>query len=211
MNFSKKISDKAATAPRRRPCQGRSVMTVDAILEASATLFARDGFDAASTTRIAEYAGVSVGSLYEYFPSKDALAAQLLKRHCDKMLKQFARSFKDANGQGIEKVAEALVDAVHSAYAVDTPLHRVLLEQMGRVSKPHHISRVSLAIVDLLETALKECGEPIQRPGVRLAAFMVESVIESLTHRSIQYAPEVFETDLRHELKVMVTRYLRAP
>lgn len=186
-------------------------MTFDAILEAAATLFARDGFEAASTTRIAEYAGVSVGSLYEYFPSKDALVAQLLKRHCDRMLEQFANSFQVASGQGIEKVAGALVDAAHAAYAVDTQLHCVLLEQMGRVSKPHHMSRVSLAIVDLLENALNECGEAVQRPGTRLAAFMVESVIESLTHRSIQYAPEVFETDLSNELKVMVTLYLRTP
>lgn len=102
------------------------------------------------------------------------------------------------------------MDAAHAAYAVDTKLHRVLLDQMGRVSKPHHMSRVSLAIVDLLQKALKECGEPIQHSGTRLAAFIVELVIESLTQRSIQYAPEVFETDLRNEFKV-ITLYLRAP
>lgn len=211
MSFGKKPLTKSLTAPRRRPSQGRALMTYDAILEAAAILFARDGFEAASTTRIAEYAGVSVGSLYEYFPSKDALVAQLLKRHCDSMLDQFAKSFQGASGQGIEKVAAALVDGAHAAYAVDTRLHRVLLDHMGRVSKPHHLSRVSLAIVDMLETALIECGEPIQRLGTRLAAFMVESVIESLTHRAIQYAPEIFETDLCNELKVMVTLYLRFP
>lgn len=198
-------------APRRRPSQGRSMMTFEAILEAAATLFSRDGYEASSTTKIAEFAGVGVGSLYEYFPSKDALAAQLLRRHCDRMLFEFDQTFQRSSGQGIERVAGALVDAAHAAYAVDTRLHRVLLEQMGRVSKPHHMSRVSLAIIDLLEKALMECGEPIQRPGIRLAAFMVESVIESLTQRSIQYAPEVFDTELRNELKVMVTLYLRSP
>ncbi|OPG72101.1 hypothetical protein B1219_18255 [Pseudomonas ogarae] len=184
-------------------------MTFNAILESAERLFARDGFEASSTTKIAEFAGVSVGSLYEYFPSKDALVAQLLKRHCDRMLEQFARAFFASSGRGIEEVAGALVDAAHAAYAIDVRLHRVLLEQMGRVSKPHHMSRVSLAIVDLLEKALIECGEVIQRPGTRLAAFMVESVVESLMQRSIQYAPEVFEADLREELKVMVTLYLR--
>jgi hypothetical protein len=71
--------------------------------------------------------------------------------------------------------------------------------------------RVSFALAALLEKALEACGEEIQRPNIRLAAFLLESAVETLIQRSIQYAPAVFETDLRHELKVMVTQYLRAP
>ncbi|MEX3968740.1 TetR/AcrR family transcriptional regulator [Paraburkholderia sp. EG286B] len=187
------------------------MLTVDAILEAARKLLARDGFDATSTTRVAEAAGVSVGSLYEYFTSKDALVATLIKRHCDYLLEQFAQAFKVVEGQGIESIVEAWVDTAVDAYAVDVALQRVLLEHMGRVSKLRHLSRVSLAITDLLEQTLVTCGEPIQRPNIRHAAFIVESSIEALTHRSILYVPCLFGYDLRRELKVMVTQYLRTP
>ncbi len=211
MTFSKKTRATSPIAVRRRPRQERSLMTVDAILEAARKLLARDGFDATSTTRIAEAAGVSVGSLYEYFTSKDALVAKLIKRHCDYLFEQYALAFKAVEGQGIERVVDAWVDSTVDAYALDVALQRVLLEHMGRVSKLRHLSRVSLAITDLLEQALVTCGEPVQRPNIHLAAFIVESAVEALTHRSILYAPSLFGFELRRELKVMMTRYLRTP
>ncbi|CAN7662680.1 TetR/AcrR family transcriptional regulator [Caballeronia sp. LjRoot34] len=199
------------TGPRRRPRQTRSVVTVDAILEAAAKLFAREGFERVSTTRIAELAGVSVGSLYEYFPNKDSIAAKLLKCHCDRMLERFNERFLSAAGGDLDEILAAFIEATHDAYAVDVRLHRALLEQMGRVSKPRHLQRVSMAIVDLLENALRPYGESLQRPSIRLAAFMVESAVEALTHRSILYAPELFDGELSRELHVMAVRYLTAP
>src|SRR5580658_10125349 len=69
------------TAPRKKPRQGRSLATVDAILDATARVLCTTGYDRASTNRIALAAGVSVGSLYQYFPSKEALVAALAARH----------------------------------------------------------------------------------------------------------------------------------
>ena len=185
-------------------------MTVNAILEAAAVLFAKNGFDATSTTRIADRAGVSVGSLYEYFPNKEALVAKLIKRHSDRMIERFAQRFSQAEGKQLEEVIANFIEAAHEAYAVDLHLHRVLLEQMGRVSKPHHLRRVSLAIVDLLEQALTICGSSVRRPNIRMAAFVVETTIESLTHRAILYAPDFFDLDLNEELRVMTLNYLKA-
>ncbi|MBC7990769.1 MAG: TetR/AcrR family transcriptional regulator [Luteimonas sp.] len=185
-------------------------MTVDAILEAASILFAKDGFDATSTTRIAERAGVSVGSLYEYFPNKEALVAKLIKRHCDRMIERFAQRFRGAEAKPLEDVIASFVEATHEAYAENMRLHRVLLEQMGKVSRPHHLRRVSLAIVDLLEQALAKCGSAVRRPSIRLAAFVVETTVEALTHRAILYAPEFFNSDLNEELRIMTLNYLKA-
>src|SRR6185295_18754704 len=67
--------------PRKRPVQARSQRTVDAVLKAAAQVFTRRGYAGATTNHIAERAGVSVGSLYEYFPSKDALLVALMEAH----------------------------------------------------------------------------------------------------------------------------------
>src|ERR1700733_5846515 len=79
------MAKRTRTAPRKKPRQGRSQATVDAILVATARVLCATGYDRASTNRIALAAGVSVGSLYQYFPSKEALVAALVERHIDEM------------------------------------------------------------------------------------------------------------------------------
>src|SRR5581483_874384 len=79
------MAKRTRTAPRKKPKQERSQATVDAILVATARVLCETGYDRASTNRIALAAGVSVGSLYQYFPSKEALVAALVERHVDQM------------------------------------------------------------------------------------------------------------------------------
>src|SRR5688572_10663656 len=76
---------KPRTTPSKSPIQARSRATVDAILAATARLLVKHGFDQSSTNQIAEAAGVSIGSLYQYFPSKESLVTALMERHMDEM------------------------------------------------------------------------------------------------------------------------------
>jgi AcrR family transcriptional regulator len=69
--------------PRKRPRQQRSEATVDAILEAAARILEGAGLNAVTTNAVAEHAGVSIGSLYQYFPGKTALLAELIRRERD--------------------------------------------------------------------------------------------------------------------------------
>src|SRR5262245_37742302 len=75
------MSARLRTNVRKSASQERSRATVDALLEATARILIREGYDRASTNRIAHVAGVSIGSLYQYFPSKEALVAALIDRH----------------------------------------------------------------------------------------------------------------------------------
>jgi AcrR family transcriptional regulator len=75
----------AELSPRKRPSQSRSAATVKAILDATARILVERGYAATSTNAVAERAGVSVGSLYQYFPNKDALIAALHTRHIEQM------------------------------------------------------------------------------------------------------------------------------
>src|SRR5882757_2789536 len=72
--------------PRKHASQNRSRATVDALIEATARILVREGFDKASTNRVAEQAGVSVGSLYQYFPGKEALVAAVIDRHNQELM-----------------------------------------------------------------------------------------------------------------------------
>src|SRR3546814_3035933 len=78
---SGKMTRKPLINPRKNPSQERSRATVNALVEATARILVKEGFDKASTNHIAELAGVSVGSLYQYFPGKEALVAAVVERH----------------------------------------------------------------------------------------------------------------------------------
>ena len=74
------------TTARKSPRQDRSKVTVDAILDATAHIIVTDGYDQLSTNRVAERAGVSIGSLYQYFPNKEALVGELVDRFSGQIL-----------------------------------------------------------------------------------------------------------------------------
>jgi AcrR family transcriptional regulator len=84
------MSRTAAAEPRKRPRQQRSAQTVDRILAAAARIFDERGYRATTTNHVAEAAGVSIGSLYQYFPNKDALLVGLADQHLAEAADRFA-------------------------------------------------------------------------------------------------------------------------
>ena len=123
-------------SPRKSPRQGRSIATVDAIFEATIQVLLSDGLIRFNTTRVARRAGVSVGTLYQYFPNKQALLFAVLERHLV-MLAEAVEKACDENRLGtVETIAEAVVKAylqVQIARAEVSPaLYRIALELDAR-------------------------------------------------------------------------------
>src|SRR5439155_25257373 len=96
------MARKPPTKPRKNASQERSRATVDALIEATARILVREGFDKASTNRIAEVAGVSVGSLYQYYPGKEALVAAVIDRHQQKIMQTVRGELADTMGQPLQ-------------------------------------------------------------------------------------------------------------
>jgi AcrR family transcriptional regulator len=121
------------TKPRKLPQQERSKETVEAILIATAHILVKDGYDTASTNKIAEHAGVSIGSLYQYFPSKEAIVATLIEHHAGEMVSAIAAKLKAVWDAPIEIALCELVNACIQANKVNPQLHKVLIEQVPRI------------------------------------------------------------------------------
>src|SRR5258708_24465090 len=117
--------------PRKKPSQSRSRDTVAAILDAAAQVFAESGYAAATTNHIARRAGVSIGSLYEYFANKDALLVALTERHVDEAERELTVELRTlaAAPLPLARMIERLVRAMVDLHARDPLLHRVLFEQ----------------------------------------------------------------------------------
>src|SRR5439155_9755170 len=105
------MARKPPTKPRKNASQERSRATVDALIEATARILVREGFDKASTNRIAEAAGVSVGSLYQYYPGKEALVVAVIERHNQDLTALVRQTLAEVESQPIEQATRQLVAA----------------------------------------------------------------------------------------------------
>ena len=192
--------------PRKKPVQGRSRVTVDAILEAAARLFVRDGYANTTTNRIAELAGVSVGSLYEYFPNKASILLALLQRQVAATLALMRDRLAAVRGASLDVVVRTIARATIEAHYKELDLNRILIASMSRVSHWRQMEKVSFSAAELMREALAHLiADPVR---LEHAAFTVETVVEGLLQRTILFAHRLPGYPLEEEIAAVLTGYL---
>lgn len=199
------------TTPRKRPRQDRSRATVDAVLAATARILVKRGYLGLTTNAVAELAGISIGSLYQYFPNKEALVSALIERHTEEVQGAILSELKRAEQLPMAKVIRAVVGLALEAHAIDPELHRVLTEQMpsaGRLAKLRELDAITQRIVAGILTA-RRAEIAIRDPD--LAAFILVSTIEGIAHSAILFGPErLRDPRLLDETCALVEGYLLA-
>lgn len=198
------------TSPRKAPRQERARATVDAILAAAARVLVKEGYDHASTNRIAEAAGVSVGSLYQYFPSKEALVAALLEQHVGAMMRLTEQKAKtSAIDAPLREVVRDVVEAMVEAHRVDPKLHRVLMEQVPRIGAMKRLSELDDLSLAMIRSYLELRRAEIRPKNLKLVAFLVSSIVEAVAHGAVLMHPEyLVDEELVDETTDVIVRYL---
>ncbi|MFK4507093.1 TetR/AcrR family transcriptional regulator [Bradyrhizobium daqingense] len=207
------MARKPPTNPRKNASQARSRATVDALIEATARILVREGFEKASTNRIAEIAGVSVGSLYQYFPSKEALVAAVIDRHNDEIMTVVRAAFAEVADMPIEKAVRRLVTVAIEAHHIDPDLHRVLAEQIPRIGQLKDVEASNREVHALVRAYLESHRKEMRRIDPDLAAFICVSAIEAVAHNTVLNGAEMLSEKtvrtLVDETTRMVVGYLR--
>jgi AcrR family transcriptional regulator len=195
--------------PRRRPRQARAQATVDAIIQATARVLVEDGYDRASTNRIAQAAGVSIGSLYQYFPSKEALVAALVEAHVDRMTEVVSRRLDNAAPEDMRRSAETLVDALIAAYRIDPKLHHVLCQEVPKIGDLRRIYEFEQTLADVIRTHLHSLRHQIRHQSIDRAVFLLINAIPSVIRAAIESDTDGHDdSTLAVELTDMILRYL---
>jgi len=180
-----KMARRPLTNPRKYASQERSRATVDALVEATARILVREGFDKASTNRIAEVAGVSVGSLYQYFPSKEALVAAVIERHRQEITRAVRGELSTAAKQPLAQGVRTLVAVAVKAHRIDPKLHRVLAEQIPRVGKLETAETFGRENFAVFRAYLENHRDEIRVRDLELASFLCVTAIEAVTHNAV--------------------------
>jgi AcrR family transcriptional regulator len=195
--------------PRKSPRQGRSIATVDAIFEATIQVLMGDGLMRLTTTRVAHRAGVSVGTLYQYFPNKEALLFAVLERH----LAMLADAIETACGKTPcatkDKIAETVVKAylqVKMAQAEISPaLYRIAMELDARELMDLASQRSARAIEAMLSTSDGRFADPGLLAQTLTAALY--GTVPAFCHRVLSAADGA---EAEKQLTIMFRSYLVA-
>jgi AcrR family transcriptional regulator len=179
------------THPRKQASQERSRRTVDALAEATARILVKEGFDKASTNRIAEVAGVSIGSLYQYFPGKEALVAAVIERHNRQIGLAVRGELAGLAACSLADGVRKLVAVAVKAHGIDPKLHRVLAEQIPRVGKLENVEAFNSRNYTLFREYLESRRAEIATPDLDLASFICVTTIEAITHNAVLHGAKV--------------------
>ncbi|HYP83551.1 TetR/AcrR family transcriptional regulator [Variovorax sp.] len=171
---------------RKLPRQARSIATVDAIVGAAAQVLVTQGYEGTTTARVAERAGVSVGSLYQYFPNKESLVAELIDRHADDVVGTITRVLDDTTHASLRDGISAAIDAVIGAHRIDPRLHKILNQEVPRIGRLGKSMNAEREIARAFERLL--CRHADELPAgcdPALAGLVVATVIEAIGHKAV--------------------------
>ncbi|RUW45874.1 TetR/AcrR family transcriptional regulator [Mesorhizobium sp. M8A.F.Ca.ET.021.01.1.1] len=173
------------TLTRRTPKQQRSRQTVDVVLEAVQLVAKRHGTLAITTNRIAEAAGVSVGSLYQYFPDKRAIFTALHDRHVDEVRRVIKQTITDCASASLEEFARELVLGLVNAHAETAELHDVVASAV-----PHSALGFKNALHQTFGQVLSRAEDPerYSLDETERMLFVLPRMVEALVHGG-QHAP----------------------
>ncbi len=195
--------------PRKRPIQARSEVTVAAMLDASIHVLLAVGYRKLTTTLVAERAGVSVGSLYQYFPNRQALLAAVVERHLDELVDLVEADCQKLRGAKLAALARGLVDAFIAAKWNRHEVTRAMHEPLADVGGAELIEASALRAVDIVANLLAICPDA-EWDDVRPVALFVVMASTSLIQTAIAGAARSLDREaLRTHMYATVLGYLK--
>ena len=200
---------KLRISPRKTPKQSRSKGLVDTIVTAATRILTSEGYEQATTNKVAEKAGVSIGSLYQYFPSKEALIAAVLDRAIERHTRKIEAEIARIKDRSLDEAVRLIVEAAFDLYSGNRGFFRVMFVQAPRLERVQNILRARKHIAKLLTTMLSERG--IRPPRPELALFVLINAVVGVLQMAVYDPPaEASRAEIVRELTRLVLGYVKA-
>lgn len=202
-------TSRPSTNPRKHPRQERALATVDAIVQAATYILVRFGWERFTTNAIAERAGVNIGSLYQYFPNKEAIVAELQRRHIAQTRQKLTAELSRLSSQhSLGAALTLLVRAMVEEHRVAPAVHRAIAEELPQSVKCP--GRDDGEIAEQLLGALQPFMENVPDPPLAIHMALVSA--HALIHDAASYRPELLDRDdFVDEVVILLASHLRRP
>jgi AcrR family transcriptional regulator len=199
-----------AFEPRKTPVQARATVTVEAICEATIQVLLSHGADRLTTTRVADRAGVSVGTLYQYYPHKQALLYAVMEDHMEKVASAVEtaceHSCRKPLAEMIKEIVEAFVDAKMKRADVSVALYRVAADVGGPALVKRAVARMRKA----LESALRTAPDVVSQPDKCVVDTMLAAMSGAIRSMMETGPSPAAARNLREQLVLLCQSYMAA-
>jgi AcrR family transcriptional regulator len=206
----RKALQKRDLAPKKRPSQRRSQETFDALVEACTWLLPRRGYAGTTTNHIAKRAGVNVASLYEYFPGKDAIVAEVAERLVQRVLGRLAAGAERALGAGPADSVRIWIEWIHETVAREKALVAVFLYQVPYTDQLDSVKTIGARLLELSQQVRGRVGGFVRSDFDDASLHLLINLVTSTIMQSVLDPPQdVSRRALLDELVRRVEEWIR--
>ena len=201
------MASRSGLKPRKKPRQARSAHTVSVILEAAARILEDEGIAAYNSNRIAEIAGVSIGSFYQYFPNKEAVTASLIRQSQEYLVTEIDGAIDRAADMDFEEALDVLL-SVLVAYQLERPVLAAALDrEEARLPVDDILEKTRRGMMSMLVAFLRKHSVSAREGGLEIIVGDIMTIGRAMTDATID-RPAVSQEDLHRRLKAAVLGYL---
>jgi AcrR family transcriptional regulator len=201
---------KEGLEPRKSPVQARSAATVDAIVEATVQVLLREGREKLTTTLVAHRAGVSVGTLYQYFPNKSVMLQETVRRHLGEMSRAVEEECRAQRGRTLDEMGTGLARRFLAAKMKDTKTSVALYAVASDVDGIKIARQISSGITKAIREMLESAHEPLREDALTMATVL-QGALAGLGRSLVEMpTPEKHFGAIRAEAEALVRGYLSA-
>lgn len=195
---------------RKPPQQTRARVTVAAILDGAIRVLEQEGHEAATTSRIAEVAGVSVGTLYQYFANRDAIVDALQEREFERATEMLERTLGSSTFGSEREVAHAVIGGLLELYRAAPSLHRLFVLTGLHVTPAERVRAFDLRSIEFVRSFLSMTPWPVSQKNPAVTAFILyQSVRATMLAYLLEAPPSISDQVLVEELTDLVLSYLQ--
>ena len=196
-------------SPRKKPQQERSRRTYETIVDTASDLLVEDGYHNMSTNKIADRAGVSVGSIYQYFPNKEAIVLAVIEQFAERQYELLADGVERIQGMGLEGSIRLIIANMIHAKREDPQLNRVLFEELPAVGQHDLMHEWIERASTLVRSTLENRDEKFRPEDLETAAFLLVNACHGIVHGTVARRPDLLEDEeLVDETTEMILRYI---
>lgn len=200
-------TSKSAKKTIRNPIQDRAQKTVQAILTATTRVLSSDGYEGLNTNRVAEVAGVGIGSLYQYFKNKDQIIHSLIKSYIYKRYTLVQEHLSQSKPQELEVAVENVIEALIAAKRANHKFERILELQIPRMGALSLLEKFDQELVDYLKDYFKPFAHELNSEQLEFSLYVTIQAVRGTLVGVGLHRPQYLE---KPELKSLITQMVLA-